>query len=51
MDFGKRFAVGAMKSVIQKVNSEEIIKYKCERISTIKTRFNKMCFAAQAWER
>lgn len=47
MDFGKRFAVGAMKSVIQKVNSEEITKYKCERISTIKTRFNKMCFTAQ----
>ena len=48
MDFGKRFAVGAMKSVIQKVNSEGNTNYKTNaKTEMIKTRFNKMCFAAR----
>ena len=48
MDFGKRFAVGAMKSVIQKVNSEGNTNYKTNaKTEMIKTRFNKMRFAAR----
>ena len=48
MDFGKRFAVGAMKSVIQKVNSEGNTNYKTNaKTEMIKTRFNKMRFVAR----
>ena len=45
MDFGKRFAVGAMKSVIQKVNSEGNTNYKTNaKTEMIKKRFNKNAF-------